>query len=164
VQLPQLAKICARGQSWSWDEVNFAVLYPDTGDSARKNNSSCVLRVEGAGGSALLLGDIEREAEMRLLGDGAVKPSDIVIVPHHGSRTSSTEALTKAAAPKYALISAGYDNRWGFPKPEVIGRWQAAGAQTLKTADSGAIEIKVTRQGVAPPREYRVERRAYWRD
>jgi competence protein ComEC len=99
-----------------------------------------------------------------LVADGAIKPVDIVIVPHHGSRTSSTEALTHSTTPKYAVVSAGYDNRWGFPKPEVIERWQAAGAQTLKTADSGAIEISVTRQGVAQPREYRIDRRAYWRD
>jgi len=163
VTLPQSSETCVRGQSWRWDDIHFEVLHPAAGDTPRKNNSSCVLRIEGPGGSALLLGDIEREAEARLIADDAIRHADIVVVPHHGSRTSSTEPLTSASAPKFAVISAGYGNRWGFPKPEVIARWHASGAQTLQTAESGAIEIAVDNDGLKPAREFRVQRRAYWR-
>jgi competence protein ComEC len=163
VSLTVPTQVCEKGQSWQWDDVSFRVLHPSHGTAERKNNSSCVLRIEGRGGSALLLGDVEREAEAQLHESHAIQHADIVVVPHHGSRTSSTVSLTTASSPKYALVSAGFGNRWGFPKAEVIGRWEEAGAQALKTFDSGAIEIDVTKEGVMAPHLFRVERRAYWR-
>jgi competence protein ComEC len=122
-----------------------------------------VLRIEGVGGSALLLGDIEREIEARLATSGTLKSTSIVVVPHHGSNTSSTQYLTQTSTPKLAVISAGFGNRWGFPKQEVVERWQAVGARTLKTSDSGAIEIAIDADGLKAPREYRLTRGAYWR-
>lgn len=160
--LSKRSEPCARGQQWEWDGVTFAVLHPSQGDAARDNDSSCVLHVRGAGGSAVLLGDIERDAETELLADGRLRRADIVLVPHHGSRTSSSEALTRALAPQLAVVSAGFGNRWGFPKRDVLDRWRAVGARTLNTADSGAIEIAVAVDGPKPPREHRAARRAYW--
>jgi competence protein ComEC len=170
VTLPH-AQLCAQGQRWQWDQVTFQVLHPTAADAAQENNSSCVLRIAGASGAALLLGDIEREAEAQLVANGAIAAADVVVVPHHGSRTSSTQALTQASAPKLAVISAGYGNRWGFPKQDVLNRWHDVGARTLNTATSGAIEIAVNGTGVnagvnasVQVDEYRLTHRAYWRE
>jgi competence protein ComEC len=163
VRLPSPVELCSQGQQWRWDDVMFYVLHPTPADAAQKNNSSCVLRIEGVGGAALLLGDIEHEIEARLAASGALKSAAIVVVPHHGSNTSSTQYLTQTSTPKLAVISAGFGNRWGFPKQEVVARWQAVGARTLKTSDSGAIEIAIDADGLKPPREYRLTRGAYWR-
>src|SRR5262249_4505825 len=101
------ARRCRRGQRWDWDGVRFEVLHPSESESApvrNDNDSSCVLRVAGRGGSALLLGDIERRSEARLVSDGAIDRADVVVVPHHGSRTSSTIELVRAVAPRFAVV------------------------------------------------------------
>jgi competence protein ComEC len=170
VNMPQQVELCTQGQRWQWDDVDFQVLHPTAVDSGRENDSSCVLRIassSGAGMAALLLGDVEHEVEARLVASGAIHHAEIVVVPHHGSLTSSTEMLTRAVAPNVAVISAGYGNRWGFPKPEVLARWHAVGARVLKTADSGAIEIAVSAPVAGATTvdlsEYRKQDRAYWR-
>ena len=155
--------LCHRGQRWEWDGVVFSVLHPETGAAGKDNDLSCVLRIEGRGGSAILLGDIERDAEAELIAAGLALQTDIALVPHHGSRTSSSAELTDALAPTLAVVSAGFGNRWGFPKSDVVERWQGVGARTMNTANSGAIEIAVTVEGVQSPREHRKLRRAYWR-
>jgi len=163
------SEFCAQGQQWHWDEVQFEILYPrGDGDSTqsvrgkRRNDSSCVLFVRGAGGSAILLGDVEARAEHQLVVDKLAVHADVVIVPHHGSRTSSSAELVAAIAPQYALISAGFGNRFGFPKQEVVERWRDHGAQIFQTASGGAVEITVARQGVLAPHAYRLEERRYW--
>jgi competence protein ComEC len=83
-------------------------------------------------------------------------------VPHHGSRTSSTAPFVAATGPALALVSAGYRNRWGLPRPEVTERWRAAGARVLTTADTGAIEITLAAGHPPLPREYRRMQRRYW--
>jgi competence protein ComEC len=162
VHLALPLELCSQGQQWRWDDVIFRVLHPTPADAAEENNSSCVLRIEGKGGAALLTGDIEHAIEARLAEKDLIERADIVVVPHHGSSTSSTEFLTQASAPKFALISAGYGNRWGFPKQQVVDRWHEVGARTLKTSSSGAIEITIDRAGLQPPREYRLTHGAYW--
>lgn len=152
---------CQRGQKWSWDGVEFEVLHPIGTAYARDNDSSCVLRVAGEGGSVLLTGDIQRDSEAAIV-DAGIEPVDIVIAPHHGSRTSSTADLVAATKPALVLFPVGYRNRWGFPKPDVVDRWRAVGAQTLSTASSGAIEVDVSAGGIGPPRRFRVEHRRYW--
>jgi competence protein ComEC len=160
---PQLSQVCQRGQAWDWDDVHFEVQHPgaDSPSYARDNDSSCVLRVAAAGGSVLLTGDIERLAEGELLQAGA-RPSDIVVVPHHGSRTSSTAEFVAAVHARWAIVSAGYRNRWGMPKQDVVERWQAAGAQLLVTSEGGAIQFSVGVQGIGPPQCYRRRERRYW--
>ncbi len=120
---------CQAGQSWSWDGVRFDLLQPPAAayDSKLKSNAmSCVLRVSSAStGSLLLTGDIEREQEAALvasLGDGL--RSDVLIVPHHGSKTSSTAAFLDAVKPRIAVFQAGYRNRFNHPNPEVLARYR----------------------------------------
>lgn len=133
---------CRAGQRWQWDGVDFELLHPDADTSrpvARPNTVSCVLRVRGAQGTALLAGDIERAQELALvdrLGDGL--RADMLLVPHHGSKTSSSEAFIAAVAPRVAVVQAGYRSRFGHPAPEVVARYRARGVQVVRTDTCGA--------------------------
>jgi competence protein ComEC len=152
---------CRRGQQWKWDGVAFEVLHPGSGIDRTDNDSSCVLRITGSGGSALLTGDVESAAEGELVEHG-LAAAEVVVVAHHGSRSSSTPALVNVVRAKLAVFSAGYRNRWKFPKPEVVARWQRSGATPVSTIDSGAILITMTAQGVTGPIRYRDTHRHYW--
>ena len=133
---------CNAGQSWVWDGVRFELLRPAAGDYERtlkSNAMSCVLRVSGAGGSALLTGDIEREQEAALVAGGAeALRSDVLVVPHHGSKTSSTGAFLDAVQPRVAVFQAGYRNRFGHPAAEVLARYRERGIEIRTTPDCGA--------------------------
>ncbi|MDE1887032.1 MAG: DNA internalization-related competence protein ComEC/Rec2 [Gammaproteobacteria bacterium] len=136
------AQRCVRGQSWDWDGVHFEMLSPAAEDPARGNDASCVLQVSGVSSSALLLGDLMHEGEQRLLRrDAARLGSDVLVVPHHGSRTSSGTNFVEAVAPRVALFPVGYRNRWGFPNPQVVQRYRDAGASLLDTVSSGTVEM-----------------------
>ncbi len=157
------ARPCTAGESWSWDGVVFEVLYPDHGGGSDGNDGSCVLSVTAGSTRVLLPGDIEAGGEAALVASGRSLASGIVVVPHHGSATSSTAAFVAAVAPRYALVAAGHDNRWGHPRPEVVGRWRAAGARVLTTARSGTIELRVSPTGhVGAPYRHRVDGRRLW--
>jgi competence protein ComEC len=153
---------CSAGQEWSWDQVAFEYLAPL--QEQRGNNASCVLRVETAAGRVLLLpGDIERGVEQKLLQSRRQQlAADIVVAPHHGSRTSSTPAFVQAVNPVYALFPVGYRNRFGFPRPEVLDRYRAVGARIFNTADSGAIQIRLGVDGRMAVDEHRLRERRYW--
>jgi competence protein ComEC len=156
------SRSCAAGEAWMWDDVRFRFLHP-TLVPLSDNDGSCVLEVSGPGGSVLLTGDIEAAAERALLARGELRRVDVVVVPHHGSRSSSGVDFVAALAPRWALVAVGYDNRWHFPQPEVVERWEAAGATTLSTARSGAISLRFDPAGLAPrPEQYRADARRFW--
>ena len=134
------AEACNRGDAWTWDGIGFRVLWPPAA-GADGNDSSCVLEIAAGGRRLLLPGDIERESERRLLAAGGVRPADVVVMPHHGSATSSSAALVEALSPRFAIATAAWRNRWGFPRPEVAGRWRSAGARVLGTGEYGALAI-----------------------
>lgn len=154
---------CRVGQRWEWDGVAFEILHPAVEEpAARKGNgASCVLRVAGPGGSALLAGDIEQPQELSLVDRGAPLRSDVLLVPHHGSKTSSSDAFLDAVRPRWALVQAGYRNRFGHPAAPVLARY-AQRAVAVRTSDScGAAAWSSAR-----PLELRCEREAsrrYWR-
>jgi competence protein ComEC len=121
--------------------------------------------VRACGHTVLLTGDIERSAEAELVERGGVARADIVLVPHHGSRTSSTAAFVSATRPRWALVPSGHRNRWGFPKPDVVERWQSAGAEVLVGSATGAIEFEMHPQRpIARPTLWRSAQRRPWRD
>jgi competence protein ComEC len=135
---------CEAGQRWQWDGVSFAVLHPMAGDYDRPglkpNALSCVLRVTDAAGRSLLLtGDIEAEQEQRLVAsDAAALLSTVLVVPHHGSKTSSTMAFLDAVAPQVAVLQAGYRNRYGHPAPPVLARYVELGIPVVRSDQCGA--------------------------
>jgi competence protein ComEC len=156
---------CRRGQRWTWDGVTFEWLHPGTARFDKDNDNSCVLRVTAGPHTVLLTGDIERQAEADLVAAGEIEPEDIMTVPHHGSRTSSTADLVAATRPRWALVPAGHRNRWGFPKPEVVARWQSAGAEVLVGSATGAMQFELHPQrAIASPELWRPSQRRPWHD
>jgi len=152
---------CAAGTSWEWDGVRFEFLHPQPGwEAMRRNNQSCVLRVAARGASMLLTGDIERAAEAVLA--TSVPKSDVLLVPHHGSRTSSSEEFIAAVAPRWALVPAGYRNRFGHPAREVLDRYAGAGIPLLRTDLDGALHVVLGPGSVRVDAERRLRPR-YWR-
>lgn len=154
---------CLAGQRWHWDGVHFEVLHPRQADYAkarRPNALSCVLRISNGAQSALLVGDIERAQEMRLLADGAALQADWLLVPHHGSKTSSSEPFLDAVAPSVALVQAGYRNRFGHPAGAVLSRYEARGIRVFDSAHCGALRW----QSVQPRSVqcHREQARHYW--
>ena len=147
------------GQSWQWDGVVFSVLHPPAGFVARGNDSSCVLKVVTTGGSLLVTGDIERRGESAALAEPLA--ADVVVVPHHGSATSSSPPFVAAVRAGVAVVSAGYANRWGFPRPEVRERWRRSGARLVVTGDAGAVSVALGPAGTAVTAE-RDGRHRYW--
>lgn len=120
------------------------VLWPNAvaANSRSANNDSVVLRLEYGAMSILLTGDIEREAESQILSNGNNLKVEVIKVPHHGSRTSSTEAFVAAVRPRLAIISVGQQSMFGHPHREVVERWQKVGAEVLTTGDSGTITVE----------------------
>lgn len=132
---------CMAGQAWTWDAVRFEVLHPEGGPHD-DNNASCVLRVALPDGQAVLLpGDIERAGEAALLRSGQSLRADVLLLPHHGSNSSSSSAFLAAVAPDLAIASAGFRNRWGFPDHRVRARLLAQDVPLLSTASSGQIGV-----------------------
>ena len=139
-QMPGPSSPCRRGDRWNWDGVEFRVLHPAADARDSDNENSCAILVGGPGGQALLLADPQERAEGQLV-SGAIA-ADVVLVPHHGSRTSSTPALIDAIGARLGIVSAGYGNRWGMPDAGVVARWRMAGTTVLDTAESGAITVR----------------------
>jgi len=159
-QLPQTHALpCHAGQRWEWDGVKFEMLSPLM-ELANENNNSCVLRIVSPYGSALLTGDIQRDAEQQLVEHyGTGLKTDILIAPHHGSNTSSTAPFLAKVQPSWVLIPLGYLNRFGFPHPDVLRRYQSADASVMDTASAGAISLE---PGSFGPTAYRETNGKYW--
>lgn len=163
------AQRCLAGARWTWDGVEFNTLYPFGATYSepriKTNDLSCVIRVGGSGGSVLLTGDIEARAESALLAhDSAALRSDLLIVPHHGSRTSSTPAFIAAVRPAVAVYTPGYRNRFGHPRPEIVARYAAAGIRAYRTDYDGALSFAFGEPDALTPVRARERERRYWRD
>ncbi|HNL37449.1 MAG TPA: ComEC/Rec2 family competence protein, partial [Agitococcus sp.] len=153
---------CYAGQSWHWDGVRFEVLSPIVGVSYDKdNNRSCVLRVSATGFSVLLTGDMEAPAEQILLKQQKNLQSDILLLGHHGSKTSSTEAFVQAVQPKLAIVSAGYLNHFGHPAPMVVQRLQKRQIDIDNTIEQGTLRYYLHKQGFILQEAWR-NRGHYW--
>jgi competence protein ComEC len=165
---------CEAGQSWTWDGVRFDVLHPLPGDYDRKlrsNAMSCVIRVEsapmdgktnGKTRSALLTGDIEKAEEASLVAQhGATLKTDVLIVPHHGSKTSSTVAFLDAVQPDVAVFQAGYRNRFGHPANEVLSRYRERHIIEIDSPSCGAWSWQGQSDAASAVCQRQVNRR-YW--
>jgi competence protein ComEC len=140
-ELDAAAEPCSAGMRWRWDGVDFSILHPP-GPGLSGNDASCVLRVESAGASVLLPGDIEAGVEAELVATlGAALRADVLVAAHHGSNSSSTAAFLAAVAPEWVWFSAGYANRFGFPNAPVVARVAAQGSATVATPADGAVSL-----------------------
>ncbi|MFT3806216.1 DNA internalization-related competence protein ComEC/Rec2 [Arenimonas sp.] len=162
---PVGSQLCRRGDRWRWDGVDFQVLHPPPLFPYLRNDSSCVLRVEASGRVALLPGDIGKYVEARLQRENAAGlRADWLLVPHHGSETSSTGEFISAVAPAWAVVSAGADNRFGLPRETVLQRYRHRNARILNTADAGMLRFALRADGVHLLEARRTHRPRYWRD
>jgi competence protein ComEC len=156
------AEACIAGTAWQWDGVSFRVLHPPRGLAGDDNDRSCALSVAGTGGAALLLADPGAKAETML----AAQPvdADVVLIPHHGSASSSSQPLVDAVSARIGIVSSGFGNRWGHPRADVVARWRSSGTTVLGTAAEGAVRIRFRCCG--RPLEVESERRdrpRWWR-
>jgi competence protein ComEC len=150
---------CVSGEQWDWDGVRFSLWRWVDGQSS--NDRSCVLLVEAQGERLLLAGDIEAAAERAWLADTEVPRIDWLQAPHHGSRSSSTEAFVRATAPRGVLISRGRNNSFGHPHVQVVERYGRHGVVMHDTAVEGALRLVLGRHGEVE--DVRRQRR-FWRD
>lgn len=156
---------CTDRRTWTWDGVKFEVLHPSNIEETRKqrdNDQSCVLRISSGNQSMLLVGDIEKTAESRLLAlHRPALPSTLLVAPHHGSKSSSSAAFVEAVSPRYVVFTSGYRNRFHHPHPEVWRRYGEIGAERLRSDGDGAILIDLAQTGLKVER-YRQTHRRYW--
>lgn len=153
------AQSCETGQGWQWDGVEFSLWHWPQGRSS--NDRSCVLLVEAQGERLLLAGDIEASAERAWLAAHEGKRIDWLQSPHHGSRSSSTEAFIAATRPRGVLISRGAHNGFGHPHAQVLERYQRHGLAIHDTAIEGALSLRLGDQSQVAGQ--RAQRR-FWRD
>lgn len=156
---------CAAGQRWRWDGVDFSVLWPPPGPLPAKTNAqSCVLQVQASNFTALLTGDIDAAVERALTRrTGASLAADVLLVAHHGSKTSSIEPFLDSVGPRVAVFQVGYRNRFGHPHPGVWSRFAARGIELARTDRDGAVRISLD-SGVLTMERYRDTHRRYWMD
>ncbi len=152
---------CIEGQTWEWDNVIFTILSPPH-IFVSDNDNSCVLQIKSAHGIVLLPSDIEASAETGLVeryGDDL--KANILIAPHHGSKTSSTLNFLKAVQPETILIPAGYRNQFKHPHPDILARYAQQHINWLNTADKGALTLSV-QNGVWALESFRDSAGKYW--
>jgi competence protein ComEC len=163
------AQRCEAGQRWTRDGVDFTVLHPAAegyADArAKTNDLSCVVRVDAGATRVLIAGDIEARSESRLVRVSRdALAAQALVVPHHGSRTSSTPAFVAAVDPAIAIFTPGYRNRFGHPRPDVVARYVARDVRTLRTDLDGAVAFDVAPEGLAEVERTRVAFARYWRE
>lgn len=163
---PSNKRRCVAGQTWDWDGVRFEMLHPSPASYARENirdnDLGCVLRISTGLHSVLLAADIGQETEQLLLNAHADKlPATLLVVPHHGSKTSSTPAFVRAVHPRYAVFTVGYRNRFHHPHPDIYARYRDAGSELLRSDENGAIMAEANGTTFTVTR-YRQSHARYW--
>jgi len=156
------ARPCLAGQTWNWDGVDLTILNPDGARFNRANDNSCVLQVRTRYGNVLLPADIEAGAEHSLIERwGGRLQSEVLVAPHHGSKTSSTPEFIDAVSPEYVLFPAGYRSRYHHPSAAVVRRYADRGIAMRDSPAAGAIEIRLRATGLEEV-AYRQQHRRYW--
>ena len=155
---------CVEGLRWHWDGVDFETLHPPAAGEGDDNHRSCVLRIEAGGQVALLTGDIDRAAERRLVEHQADRlRADLLVSPHHGSRSSSAPEFIAAVRPRVVIHAAGWRSHFGHPRPEVVAGYEAIGARQYVTGVEGALRVLLPAPlGTAPTAEGWRQRAAAW--
>ncbi|HVS25905.1 MAG TPA: DNA internalization-related competence protein ComEC/Rec2 [Burkholderiales bacterium] len=157
---------CYAGQAWEWDGVRFDMLHPELSSyqnaKLKTNARGCVLKITSRYGAVLLPADIEKRSEEELLKRAPEQlQADVLVAPHHGSKTSSSEIFIEKVRPKNVIFTVGYRNSFGHPKPEVVERYKTLGGKIYRSDLDGALTLDFDSRGVTV-RPYRAERRRYW--
>lgn len=175
---------CRAGQNWDWDSVHFEMLSPPADAPAEaggaqpdpsgnkfsarwwRNNGGCVLLVSASPDhSALLPADIEAPMEQRLVAADPDKLyADVLLAPHHGSKTSSTEAFVEAVQPLLVIFPAGWHNQFDFPRAPVVQRYLAQKSALHMTGNGGAVTVWVTSKGITRVSDWRADHPRLWRE
>ena len=158
---------CEAGTLWQWDGVEFELLHPARENYAREkfrgNDRGCVLRISTARASVLLAADIEQKSEREMLVSVRDKlRAQVLLVPHHGSTTSSSPEFVAQVNPDIALVATGYRNRFGHPRDDVLDRYRALGSRIYRTDLDGALIVEVAGDGAINVQRYRALYRRYW--
>jgi len=154
---------CKQGNDFTWQGLTFSVLWPVVLQD-KENDNSCVINVSDGKYSVLLTGDISRKVEKNLITipEMAKKlKADVIIAPHHGSKTSSSSPFIKVVSPDAVIFSAGFKNRWHMPNIAVLKRYQQFNVTPYSTAEQGMIQIKVAEHGLEI-QNYREHINPYW--
>lgn len=159
---------CYQGQHWDWDGVQFQILHPARealGEPGRKtNDQGCVLKITAQNHSLLLPADIEARSELELLErDPLALKSEILIAPHHGSKTSSTVDFIETVSPRWVIYAVGYRNRFGHPKPEIEERYREQHVTALRSDRDGDVQVRVENQKITVS-TWRQNHCHYWQD
>lgn len=142
------AEACVAPNKFMLEDLEASVLWPIESKSGHENNHSCVVLLDINGRKILFTGDIERTAETAIVASGKALKADILIAPHHGSFTSSSNTFVQAVQPEYVVFSAGSSNRWSFPNPQVVQRYLDIGSRPLQTGKQGAIAFSFDKQDI----------------
>ncbi|MDH5217576.1 MAG: DNA internalization-related competence protein ComEC/Rec2, partial [Gammaproteobacteria bacterium] len=155
---------CVAGDRWQSAGVSFELIFPDEKHADLvDNNGSCVVRVKAKNNILLLTGDIEKKAERFLIKSlGSKLDADVMLIPHHGSKTSSIEEFIDNVSPQVAINAVGFNNRYRLPNEKVMQRYADRGIEVWDTAQSGAISLTLTSHGVGKPVSYRQTSRRFW--
>ena len=153
---------CVQPDAWRWDGFDFRILHPSTHLPYLGNDSSCVLSIRSGRVSVLLPGDISSVVEARLV-DHGLQQHTVLVAPHHGSKSSSSPSFIEAVSPDVAIATTGAGNRFGFPRPEVKGRYQEADVPLWATGDCGAVRLSLSKDGMIHAQSARRFRAAPWR-
>lgn len=158
------SRYCMAGDKWQWDGVAFTFIYPSVNELHLGNDSSCVLKINNGKHSVLIPGDIEKYAETKLLQTTFTElPSELLIAPHHGSKTSGKKEFIDTVHPSYVLYAIGYRNRYHFPHPSIITQYAKMASMQLNTAQAGALRFEFGKEkSIIPPDKYRLTHQHYW--
>lgn len=155
------ASACQPGERWEWNGVPFEVLY-SAPPPAPPNERSCVLRAGPVGRGVVLPGDLGIRGEYQMLGQPLA--AELLLAPHHGSRSSSSYALIRAVAPRWVVFSAGRNNRYNHPHPQVVARYQELQVEPVYTAGSGAVRFAMDEHGSELIWRWREHARRFWHE
>ena len=153
---------CRTPLQWAWPGVSFETLHPSPGLPYLANDSSCVISISSANNQLLLSGDISDLVEHRLVMEG-LPTHRVLLVPHHGSKSSSSPAFIRKLRPAVAIATASLGNRFDFPRPEIRRRYEVRGTKFWSTGDCGALRLVLLPDGSLQASSARRERNRVWR-
>jgi len=157
--------LCVAGKTWQWRHLKIKILFPKQRDNqfTKGNNSSCVVLLEIFSNKILLTGDIEFQAETELIKYYPKLRANVLLSPHHGSKTSSSLSFIKSIQPDVAIISSGYLNRFNHPSKSILKRYKSLSIKAINTADSGAIKLTIIPSGRVHISQFRQDYPTLWR-